>query len=173
MKKAIVAGALALVVGGVSIAHADQLQGVYAGGGLGYNSFGSGWDDAVGFQVFGGYQLDELVGDMGDLSLAVEIGYMNSGDFEREYCLNGWMGYTECYSVEFDAKGIWSTAVVSYPVAQDVDLLGRLGLDFGDDDGLMFGAGVGYSVTNEIQLRGEYVIRDNIDSLQANLAYFF
>jgi hypothetical protein len=37
----------------------------------------------------------------------------------------------------------------------------------------MFGVGVGYAIDKKIQLRGEYVIREDIDSLQANLAYRF
>lgn len=37
----------------------------------------------------------------------------------------------------------------------------------------MLGAGVGYAVSQQIEVRGEYVIRDDIDSLQANIVYRF
>ena len=67
------------------------------------------------------------------------------------------------------AKGVWSTAVISYPVNGKLSVLGRAGLDFGDDDGFMFGAGMGYQANEKLEMRGEYVVRDNIDSLQFNV----
>ena len=36
-------------------------------------------------------------------------------------------------------------------------------------DGLMIGGGIGIPAGNTMDIRFEYVVRDNIDSLQANL----
>jgi hypothetical protein len=35
----------------------------------------------------------------------------------------------------------------------------------------MFGAGLGFKATQQLELRGEYVVRDHINSLQANLVF--
>lgn len=107
--------------------------------------------------------------DLGPVQLAVEVGYFNSGKFSETVDL----GILGRYKAEADAKGVWATAVGSYPLSPEFSLIGRLGIDFGDDDGLMLGAGVGYAVSQQIEVRGEYVIRDNIDSLQANIVYRF
>ena len=55
------------------------------------------------------------------------------------------------------------------PVGEKINLLARAGLDFGDDDGLMIGGGIGLPAGNKMDIRFEYVVRDNIDSLQANI----
>ena len=44
-------------------------------------------------------------------------------------------------------------------------------LDFGDADGLMFGIGAGWKLNRQWKLRGEYVIRDDLNSLQVNFLY--
>lgn len=84
-------------------------------------------------------------------------------------------------SVSATVSGFWISGVVSYPVseftnaewAKKVDLLGRVGLDFGDDDGLLYGVGAEYSLSEQWAVRGEYVLRSNINSLQANVVYKF
>ena len=127
---------------------------IYFGAGIGFNdannSNNRNGSDAVGFQIFAGLPLDV---DMGSAALALEVGYMDTGDFDS----GG------------SANGIWSTAVASLPLNNNLDLLGRLGFDFGDDDGVMIGAGIGIPAGNTMNVRFEYVIRDNIDSLQLNL----
>jgi opacity protein-like surface antigen len=163
MKKLAMAAGLALgIASGSALAQGFNQDNLYASAGIGLNSL-SGWDDAVGFQIFGGYKLDML--NLDPVKLAVEVGYMDSGDFERNVPFWG--------KVETSATGLWASAVASYPLTPELNLLGRLGLDFGDDDGLLLGAGVGYTVSKEIELRAEYVIRDNVDSLQANFVYHF
>ena len=136
---------------------------LYAGGGLSSNSVDGYNGNATGFQFFLGYDLKGV--KLGKANVAVEVGYMDSGDFDDCYfvyrCASG------------SATGLWATGVVFVPVATQLDFIGRLGLDFGDDDGLMFGVGLGYAVDKKIQLRGEYVIREDIDSLQANIAVRF
>jgi opacity protein-like surface antigen len=150
---------------------------LYFGGGIGINdadddfgdaSFGGGYDDATGFQVFAGYDLDYR---LGKASLAAEVGYMDSGDFEQDVdvVIPGF-GRIGGRTIEENVDGLWTTGVISLPVGA-VNLIGRAGLDFGDDDGFMVGGGVGIDLSREWELRFEYVMRDNVDSLQANIAF--
>ncbi|MDT8451149.1 MAG: hypothetical protein RQ936_00220 [Gammaproteobacteria bacterium] len=50
-----------------------------------------------------------------------------------------------------------------------LNLVLRAGLDIGDDDGIMLGGGLGFKLNNKMEVRGEYVIRNHVDSLQVNL----
>ncbi|MEA5445097.1 outer membrane beta-barrel protein [Gammaproteobacteria bacterium AB-CW1] len=164
-KQFLVVGSLLALTFSASVAaegfDADRM---YVGGGINQNSV-SGLDDATGFQIFAGYNLGDVF-DVEGLDLLIEGGYWTSGDFE---------GGTDFFGNTFtmSADGIWGTAVFDYAVNPDFSLLGRAGLDLGDDDGLMIGFGGGWNLNPEIQLRGEYVIRDNIDSLQFNVTYDF
>ena len=130
----------------------------YFGGGLGLNSLsGIEIDDGLGYQVFAGYVLPV---NMPEADLSVEVGYMDSGNVDVN---------RRGRNTDVKAKGVWSTAVISFPLKDKFSLLGRAGLDFGDDDGFMFGGGVGYQANEKIEMRGEYVVRDEIDSLQFNV----
>jgi opacity protein-like surface antigen len=156
MKKIIPLLSLFLVATQVNASDLNTKQ-IYFGAGVGFNSINNDNNfynnsDAVGFQIFAGLP---LAVDMGKADLAVELGYMDTGNFDR----GG------------SANGLWSTAVVSLPLNNDLKLLGRLGYDFGDDDGVMVGAGIGFGVASKIDMRIEYVVRDHIDSLQANLVF--
>lgn len=162
MKRTIAAVGLAMGIASTSaLAQGFNQNNLYIGGGIGLNSV-SGWDDAIGFQVFAGYEFD--MANIDPIKLAVEVGYMDTGDFEDDTIFG---------KVETSATGVWATGVASYALNQQFSLLGRLGLDFGDDDGLMVGVGVGYAVNQQIEVRGEYVARDEVDSLQANVVYRF
>jgi Outer membrane protein beta-barrel domain len=148
---------LILVAAQVNAKDLDSKQ-IYFGAGIGFNSIDDNYfrngknNDAVGFQIFAGLP---LAVNMGSAGLAVEVGYMDTGNFD-----NGG-----------SADGLWSTAVLSLPLNNNVNLLGRLGHDFGDDDGVMGGVGIGFSVARKIDMRIEYVARDHIDSLQLNLVF--
>jgi opacity protein-like surface antigen len=137
---------------------AEGLDGnkLYLGGGLGYNDIG--YDEALGFQLFAGLPIPVK---MGKARLLGEVGYMDSGKFEQNAGAAG--------TASAKARGIWANAVVDIPVGNKLSILARAGLDFGDDDGLMIGGGLGIPAGNKIDLRFEYVVRENIDSLQANL----
>ena len=135
---------------------ADKL---YFGGGLSDNDNGP---NATGIQIFAGYPLTVKLGSG---IFALEGGYMNSGSFERAVNVPPF-GTVVTSSA---ATGFWGAVAGSWIVADRTSFIGRLGLDIGDDDGLMFGAGLGYDVTERVAVRGEYVIRDNIDSLQFNI----
>ena len=79
--------------------------------------------------------------------------------------------FTMLVSLAVVACIVWATAVVDGAISGNFGWLGRLGFDFGDDDGFMFGAGLSFNMGPKAELRTEYVIRDNIDSLQFNLYY--
>jgi len=122
------------------------------GAGLSNNSLSGPFNDEIGFQIFGAYNLT-AINLMQGVYTSVEVGYMDYG-FDGT-----------------DTNGIWATAVVDGPIAKNFGWLGRLGFDFGDDSGLMLGGGISYSLNKKLELRGEYVVRDQIDSFQFNVLY--
>ncbi|MCK5002956.1 MAG: outer membrane beta-barrel protein [Gammaproteobacteria bacterium] len=132
---------------------------IYFGGGLGLNDANFG-DSAIGFQVFAGLPIP-IKND--NMDLLVEVGYMDTGNFERS------LPFTSNATAKAKANGLWGTAVASIPMKDKVDVLARVGLDIGDDDGVMIGAGVGFEMSSSMDLRVEYVMRDTIDSFQVNL----
>jgi len=111
-----------------------------------------GVDDETGFQFFGAYDLS-AVNLMDGVNTSIEFGYM-------DYGFDG-----------VDNDGIWATAVVDGAISGDFGWLARLGLDFGDDSGFMLGAGVSLSLSKKLDTRLEYVVRDEIDSIQLNFLY--
>jgi len=142
----------------------DQSK-MYVGGGVSSNELDvSHYDRAIGFQGFAGYDLSDLVplGEQG--TFAVEAGYMTSGDFEFDA---NWIGW------DINLDGLWATAVIGYRFNDAIQAIGRLGVDVGDDDGLMFGGGGAYQFHERVSIRGEYVVRQNYSSLQANVVYSF
>jgi len=156
---------LAMLVTGHSYA-AGNTDKLYLGGGLGFNSIsGIDFSDGLGFQFFGGYDLPVK---MGKGKLSVEVGYMDSGNMEVGSVTIPVIP-PQKITVEGKAKGLWGNAVFSLPLQEKMSLIARAGLDIGDDDGIMLGAGLGFKLSNKMEVRGEYVIRDTIDSLQVNL----
>lgn len=142
-------------------AHAANKDDLYFGGGLGLNSLsGIDFSDGLGFQFFAGYDLPVK---MGKGKLSLEAGYMDSGDVE--------FGAIPFFGGPLEArfKGLWGNAVFSLPLQDKLNLVLRAGLDIGDDDGIMFGGGLGFKLNSKMEVRGEYVIRDLVDSLQVNL----
>ena len=121
------------------------------GGGISTNSVSGPVSDEIGYQFFGAYNLNQI-NLMEGVHSSVEFGYMD-------------------YGFSGDSSGIWATYVVDGSLGGKFDWLARLGLDIGDDSGLMLGVGLGYSVNSRMELRGEYVIRDEVDSLQFNILY--
>lgn len=152
--------AVALVAAGLSsVASAQKFDNrrLFFGGGFAQNSV-SNFDNATGFQIFGGYNFPELARKF---SVDAEAGYMDTGNFKRT-----------APTAEKKDKGVWGSGVARYMVAPQVELLGRLGYDFGDDSGVMYGIGAGYIVNKNLKLRLEYVMRDTVDSLQFNVVFY-
>lgn len=119
------------------------------GVGIADNSVGS--TDKTGYQFFVDYDLDQ-VNVMDGVKSSVEVGIADFG-FRR------------------DSTGIWGNYVVEGGIATGVSWLGRAGVDIGDDSGLMFGVGVGFDISENADLRIEFVVRDDVDSLQFNLLF--
>lgn len=156
----------AMLVAGNSYAAGNSK--LYLGGGLGFNSLsGIDFSDGLGFQVFGGYDLPVK---MGNGKLSVEAGYMDSGKMEQSVTIPGIPPFIPAQTITSESKatGLWGNAVYSMPLQDKMNLVLRAGLDIGDDDGLMLGGGLGFTLNNKMEVRGEYVIRDHVDSLQVN-----
>ena len=88
---------------------------------------------------------------------------MDSGNFDR---LSGGGSSDE-------AKGLWLAMLESVPLSSKTDMLVRLGYDFGDDDGLLLGTGMQYKFDTKIAMRMEYVAREHVHGLQANVLFKF
>ena len=160
MKKIISVLALMMLASTANAQGAIDAQRIYVGGGLGFNSL-PGYGSATGFQFIGGYEFATKLND--DITSSLEIGYMDSGDFDR---------YNTSTTGEA-AKGFWMAMAESVPLTSKTDVLSRLGFDFGDDDGFLLGTGMQYKFTTKVAMRMEYVARQNVNSLQANVLFKF
>ena len=140
---------------------AFSVNNMYFGAGLNYNSFSAKRisDESIGYQFLVGYDLGMRIDQ---LKLLVEVGYLNTGEFEDTY-----LGVP----VEETVKGGWGAAVFSYGFNRSFNALARVGYASGDESGPMFGLGAGYWFTKNIALRGEFVVRDDVDSFQVNLLF--
>lgn len=173
MKKAIgvLASAVLLAVSANANSFEFNQKNFYAGGGLGYNSLDvSGFDNAIGYQFFAGYDLKDDVQINDKVGLAAEVGYASSGKFEWTDCPSI---YSKSFCETDAATGLYLNALFDFAVNEQIKALGRIGFDIGDDDGLMFGAGAEYAVNQQIGVRVEYVIRQDTKSLQGNVVYNF
>jgi hypothetical protein len=147
MNKKLCTAMAILALSGLSTQALAQEGDIYGGIGVSSNDIGGPVSSSTGWQIFGGYVLHRV----DDWKFAIEAGYMDTGNF------NG----------AGSASGIWSTGVASLHFHPSWHFIGRLGLDFGDDDGLMAGIGIGHSI-GDVGLRLEVVSRDNVDSVQFN-----
>ena len=163
MKK--VKGLFVFVVLAMFVHVEAQAEGVdatqfFIGGGLGFNSL-PGAGSATGFQLIGGYEFKTKLNE--DITSALEIGYMDTGNFEH---INN-------TTRSDDVSGVWVAMLESVPLTRKADMLARLGYDFGDDDGLLLGTGLQYKFTTKVAMRMEYVARQHVNSLQANVLFKF
>ncbi len=121
------------------------------GAGISDNSISRPKDDEIGFQFFAAYDLNQ-VNLMEGVTSSIEFGFMDFG-FSR------------------DDTGIWASYVVDGTISGQFGWLAQAGFDIGDDSGLLVGAGVKYALDEKVDLRAEYVVRDEVDSLQFNFLY--
>jgi hypothetical protein len=136
----------------------------YAGAGLTVNSDQDYSGDAKGFQIFGGYCLD-IHKQFPHVLSSIELGYMDSGEFKRDVLVRrGALFYQTTQSKSY--QGPWLNWVGEYKLNPRAHLLARVGVDGGDNDGLMGGLGIGLNFSKWAQFRVEYVARQNIDSTQ-------
>ncbi len=141
---------------------------LYVGGGLGTFSL-SGWDSTIGYQVFAGYDLDFITLNtsaewLNKLSFAAEVGY-TTATYER----------TDFFGDKFtwDVGGLWSGAVAHYPINDQFKVGTTLGLDIGDNSGLLVGVNSTYEINDQFDVRAEYTIRPSASALLANVIYKF
>ncbi len=160
MKKIVFLLALMTMVSNVNAEGTVDAKRIYVGAGLGFNSL-PGVGSSRGFQFIGGYEFNFKLNE--DISTALEFGYMDTGDFDRFNGINS----------NANASGLWVAAVESVPLSSKTDMLVRLGFDFGDDDGFLLGTGMQYKFNTKLAFRMEYVARQNVNSLQANVLVKF
>lgn len=157
--KTLLASALLLACSSAFAAKgAADPQKFFFGAGLSQNDV-PGSDEGTGYQFFGGYEFGEIASG---IALDAEVGYMNTGDMDVR---------VGPVTVETRAKGIWAAGVARILMSSEFELLGRAGLDFGDDDGLLVGIGAGFNLNKQTTLRFELVERDDVSSLQFNVLY--
>ena len=152
--RVMVIGLVGMALSSVTVAQGLDTRNLFFGGGLSSNEV-SGSDSAVGWQIFGGYGFGEV---SPKVFIDAEVGYMDTGNMKKG-------------GGDVRANGLWASGVGRLMVAPSVELIGRLGLDFGDDDGLLAGIGVGFLLSKNIKLRLEYVQRDSVDSVQFNFVF--
>ena len=120
------------------------------GAGFARNSIGQ--NNEIGGQFFAAYALDQ-VNLLQGVNTSVELGYLDYG-FSRG-----------------NSGGLWVTGTIDGAIKGNLGWLARLGIDLGDDSGFMLGGGISYDLNAKIALRGEYVVRDDIDSIQVNIVF--
>ena len=164
-KQTIVLGVLAFSTGAAN-AHCMQNK-YYVGAGMGMNST-QDYSETAGYQVFAGYCLDYNFKSLRSKT-SVEVGYMNSGDFQKdqdEFVNNP--NRSRIVEVNKSYSNLWLAGLAEYKFDNKMHVMGRVGLDAGDQTGILFGGGAGYNITKYAQIRAEYVIHDEVDSFQLN-----
>ena len=121
------------------------------GFGISNNEVSNRRDDETGFQLIVGYDLTG-VNLMEGVNSSAEFGFMDFG-FPR------------------DDTGIWGSFVVDGGLGESFGWLAQIGIDIGDDSGLLVGAGLKFMLNEQSDLRLEYVVRDDVDSLQLNFMH--
>jgi len=149
-----VMGLIGIALSSIALAQGLDTSKLFFGAGFSSNDV-SGSDNATGYQIFGGYGFGEVTKNV---FIDAEVGYMDTGNMTKS-------------GGNVKANGLWASGVGRLMVAPSVELIGRLGMDFGDDDGLMAGIGVGFLLTRSVKLRLEFVQRDNVDSVQLNFVF--
>lgn len=139
----------------------------YVGAGMGMNSAET-YSTTAGYQFFAGYCLDFNFKSPRSRT-SVEVGYLDSGDFEKETDIfQNNPNRSQIVTVTESYSGLWFSGLAEYKFDNKMHIMGRLGLDVGDQTGILFGGGAGYNVTKYAQVRAEYVLHDEINSFQVN-----
>jgi opacity protein-like surface antigen len=152
--RVLLVGLIGMALSTVAVAQGLDTGKLFFGAGVSSNDV-PGSDSATGYQIFGGYGFGEVTPKV---FIDAEVGYMDTGNMKKG-------------GGDVRANGLWASGVGRLMVAPSVELIGRLGLDFGDDDGLLAGIGVGFLLTKNVKLRLEYVQRDKVDSVQFNFVF--
>ncbi|WP_370291788.1 outer membrane beta-barrel protein [Thalassolituus sp.] len=124
---------------------------IYLGANISHNTidspFSGGDLDAAGYSIFGGLKFPNSTAG---LTTSAEFGYSDTEDF-----FNG--------NGDTDINGFWLAGVAEKSLPEldpRLSAIGRLGLDFGDDDGIFLGAGIGFKASEVLGLRAEFINKD-------------
>jgi hypothetical protein len=166
MKKVFITSLLTLVAHqALADDHATETRvstGFYVGSGISYNDLdfgsiinGAGDKTAMGLQLFAGLPIENAIDN---IETFTEVGFFRTNHFN-------FSGNKE------QVTGISASIVLQRNLNEiDANLygLGRVGLELGDDDGILMGIGAGYRLTPKVDVRLEFVNKDLISSYQAN-----
>lgn len=157
----------AMFVSQTSFAHCMHEK-YYVGGGVAINSAGN-YSETNGYQFLGGYCLDFNFKSPKSKT-SVELGYMSSGNFEREYQVapNNPNRPVRSVTEQDSYQGLWFSGLAEYKFDPKIHVMGRVGLDMGDDNGIFIGAGIGFNLTRWAQIRAEYIEKSAVTSMQLN-----
>ena len=169
MKLKVASALVASLVAGLamsSVANANDYEGAFIGGGLGWSRYQNLTDlstdqsgierDAVSSRLMAGYTFNEFVG--------LEGGY-------------NWLGHANVDSQTWRTDG-WNLSVLPrYPLSKDVSLLGELGVMrwYGTNDSKsvtdngyapIYGLGVAYRLSDAVDLQARYRYFDEIGSVE-------
>jgi predicted porin len=136
-----------LLVGSAGAEPLFKQERFYFGAGFGNTKVSGQVDNKTTIQGFAGYRM--ITQERWGLSL--ELGYQDTSDLPHD--------------------GGWLTPVLGYHVTDQVELLLRGGGEVGDDDGALWGAGVGYRLERNMDVRLEYVERTLLRGVQLNVVF--
>ena len=126
------------------------------------------YKNATGFQIYGGWKLDHKL--VNTFNISIEAGYADSGDFDGSaQVVNGNVTYPET----FNTQTVWGAGVLSYNFYKRFDVQGTLGLETGDEDGVIYGGGLDYHVDRRIDLKLALIQRSESVQTQFNVTYQF
>jgi hypothetical protein len=167
MKKALITSVLTLVAyQALADDHGTHTTpvptGLYVGGGISHNNLdfnsiikGAGSEAAMGLQLFAGLPIKNAINN---IETFAEVGFFRTHNFNFS-------------GIKEQVTGISGSIVLQRNLNEiDANLygLGRIGLEVGDDDGILMGVGAGYRITPKVEVRLELVNKDLISSYQAN-----
>ena len=121
--------------------------------------FSSDNRSAAGAGFFVGYEIESGIQDVRS---SVEAGYTQTKDFYR--------------NSNTDIKSFWVAGVLQKRLPElnpNFSVLGRIGLDLGDDDGLFMGFGVAMQHQANIATRAEFINKDATKVYQLSLLFSF
>lgn len=137
----------------VSAEDGIQLERLGFGGGFGSASVSEFTESKSVIQLYATYRTDGMYGMGSDsYSLSAELGYIDVSDTSRD--------------------GFWLTPMVAWHATDRIDMLFRAGLEYGDDLGVVFGAGVSYQLERNMAVRLELVEHPNASTFQVNVVYY-